>query len=153
MEYWIQDLAEMSEYSLSTLKNWLRKGFLEGFLEKHRMMVKLNSDNLFKVRRELERVDELAKSKKKEFDMEKIMRTAKYRTLENFADLWRFNFDKKNFTLNGYKVEYRRYRLGDKKRFDGKRYFIKNIDVQADFYSENSKLKKLLKYEVQEWQR
>lgn len=139
MDYWIRDLSELSSFSVSTLTRWLKSGFLNGFLSKERkMMIKLNTDNILKVRKELRNIEFQVRETERLRDRKVTRSKAKYKPLERFAFLWGFEFNKEAFTLNGYEVIYRSYQRGDEKEFEGKRYFIDNIDVYLDFFKDRS---------------
>lgn len=134
MEVWIKDLAEFSNYSLSTLNNLIKKGLLVASLKERRMTVKLQSDNLFKAKIELKRLYNQSEKMRKARLKAKLFESSRYKVLEYFCSLWGYNFDKETFSINGYKVIFRKYKEGDKSDFIGKRYFINNYDLYLDYY-------------------
>jgi hypothetical protein len=148
MELWIKDLSEISKYSVSVLNRWLKSGFLFGYIsDERRQMIKLESEHILKINKELSQIQVKVKERFKEMDKKKSHNSVKYKDLKRFCDLWNLKFDKESFSVNNHEVEFRKKSILKDEVFDGRRYFIGERDILKEFYGDDSSdIKRMLNY-------
>lgn len=148
MELWIRDLSELSKYSVNILTRWLKTGFLSGYISKEKkQIIKLESEHILKINKELDEIQKQVKVKFKEMNKKKSHNSVKYKDLKRFCDIWKLKLDKETFSINGNKVVFRKKNLLNGETFDGRRYFIGELDILKEFYGDNSsEIKEILGY-------
>lgn len=138
MDIWIRDLPDFCDYSFSQIDRWASSGRLDSYMLENRRIIRLKTNNILVIRSELEALYNSIKRQRIEKTKAIEKNQPKYKDMIRFAGIFKLTFDKENFTLNGMKLKFL-----SKKRHDGYRYYIGEIDLFIDFYGENKlKLRK-----------